>query len=62
MGSGVSGTTEVSFCPVRYESIMYIWTPIAASESAMTKQQKITNPINRLTSFCTDEVITFPTR
>jgi|GEM_PF-4255731 len=31
--------------PLRaYETIIQIWTPMAASESAMMKQQNITNP------------------
>jgi hypothetical protein len=45
----------------RYDNIIQIWTPFAASESAMTKQQNTINPTNRLTSFYPDEVIAFPT-
>ncbi len=44
-----------------YYNIIQIWTPIAASESAMMKQQNMTNPINQLTSLYADEVIAFPT-
>jgi hypothetical protein len=34
-----------------YENIIQIWTPMAASESAMTKQQNTTNPIRNLPPF-----------
>jgi hypothetical protein len=37
--------------PARYDTIIQIWTPIAASESAMIKQQNIMNPTNCITSF-----------
>jgi hypothetical protein len=34
-----------------YQNIIQIWTPIAASESAMMAQQNTTNPIRNLPPF-----------
>jgi len=34
-----------------YQNIIQIWTPIAASESAMMAQQNTTNPIKNLPPF-----------